>query len=95
MASGPGSEFFNGLVDNTDPFWGIVESLGIDPLSPNGRSPMGKITGRRSGDPANPASKARFAKPETTEAFLPTIREKGAIQPISRDTGILLSKCGL
>jgi len=63
MASGPGSEFFNGLVDNTDLFWGIVASLGIDPLSPNGRSPMGKITGGRFGDPANPASRPHFAKP--------------------------------
>ena len=63
MASGPGSEFFNGLVDNTDLFWGIVASLGIDPLSPNGRSPMGKITGGRFGDPANPASRPHFVKP--------------------------------
>jgi alkaline phosphatase len=63
MASGPGSEFFNGLLDNTDLFHGMVAALGLDPLSPNGRSPMAKITGGRFGDPANPAARDRFAKP--------------------------------
>lgn len=63
MASGPGSEFFNGLLDNTDLFYGMAAALGVDPLSSNGRSPMAKITGGRFGDPANPASRDRFAKP--------------------------------
>ena len=63
MASGPGSEYFNGVVDNTDLFFGMAAALGIDPLSSNGRSPMAKITGGRFGDPTNPASRERFAKP--------------------------------
>jgi hypothetical protein len=41
----------------------MAAALGVDPLSSNGRSPMAKITGGRFGDPANPASRDRFAKP--------------------------------
>ena len=29
-AEGPGSEYFNGVMDNTDVFFGIMRALGID-----------------------------------------------------------------
>ena len=30
MAQGPGSEYFHGVMDNTEVFFGIVRALGID-----------------------------------------------------------------
>ena len=30
MAQGPGSEYFHGVMDNTEVFFGILRALGVD-----------------------------------------------------------------
>ncbi len=36
FASGPGSDFYNGIMDNTEVFFGIANALSLDPSTTNG-----------------------------------------------------------
>lgn len=56
MASGPGAEMVNGLLDNTDVFFVMASALGIDPTASNGRAVAQAVTGGSFGDPSNPAA---------------------------------------
>ncbi len=57
MASGPGAEMVNGLLDNTDLFFVMTSALGLDVTAANGRSTLAAVTGGVIGDPTNPLTK--------------------------------------
>ncbi len=57
MASGPGAEIANGVLDNTDVFFMMANALGLDPTAANGRSSANSVTGGTIGDPTNPLTR--------------------------------------
>ncbi len=54
MASGPGAQMVNGLLDNTDLFFVMAGALGLDPTAANGKATGTAVQGGTFGDPTNP-----------------------------------------